>query len=78
LEAAEIFGADITNAHKEDAGRILSDALRKFLEGLDVPNGIGALGFKKSDVGALVEGTLPQVRFEHILEILHFFFMVFW
>ncbi|KAJ3416761.1 signal recognition particle subunit srp68 [Chytridiales sp. JEL 0842] len=62
LEAAEIFGADIGRVRHEDAGRILSDALRKFLQDLDVPDGIGALGFKKDDVENLVLGTLPQHR----------------
>lgn len=62
LEVAEIFGADTSRAHLADAGQILSDALRKFLHDLDVPDGIGALGFEKSDVKMLVEGTLPQHR----------------
>ncbi|KAJ3298521.1 Hydroxyacid-oxoacid transhydrogenase, mitochondrial [Borealophlyctis nickersoniae] len=62
LEAAQLFGADITNAKMADAGLILSDALRKFLYNLDVPDGIGALGFAKDDVKKLVEGTLPQHR----------------
>ncbi|KAI8621225.1 putative hydroxyacid-oxoacid transhydrogenase, mitochondrial-like protein [Chytriomyces sp. MP71] len=62
LEAAAIFGVDISNAKLGDAGKILSDALRKFLYELDVPNGISAIGFKKSSVEALVAGTLPQHR----------------
>ncbi|KAJ3097095.1 Hydroxyacid-oxoacid transhydrogenase, mitochondrial [Phlyctochytrium planicorne] len=62
LEAAKIFGADITNAKLEDSGKILSDALRKFLDTLDVPDGLSSLGFKKEQIPALVEGTLPQHR----------------
>ncbi|KAI8806366.1 alcohol dehydrogenase [Cladochytrium replicatum] len=62
LEAAKIFGVDISNAKREDAGLILSEALRKFLHGLDVPDGISALGFKAEDIPNLVEGTLPQHR----------------
>ncbi|KAI8922372.1 alcohol dehydrogenase [Powellomyces hirtus] len=62
LEAAALFGADITNAKLADAGPILSDALRKFLHKLDVPNGISALGYTKDDTKMLVEGTLPQHR----------------
>jgi hydroxyacid-oxoacid transhydrogenase len=27
-----------------------------------VPNGLGAIGFTKADIPALVEGTLPQHR----------------
>ncbi|KAI8851359.1 alcohol dehydrogenase [Chytridium lagenaria] len=62
LEAAQIFGADVTNAKLDDAGKILADALRKFLDTLDVPNGLSALGFKKEQVAELVQGTLPQHR----------------
>lgn len=30
--------------------------------GLDVPRGLEAIGYKGSDVGELVQGTLPQRR----------------
>ncbi|TPX73594.1 hypothetical protein CcCBS67573_g05140 [Chytriomyces confervae] len=62
LEVAAIFGVDVSRARLGDAGKILSDALRKFLNELDVPNGIGALGFEKSIIGDMVLGTLPQHR----------------
>ncbi|KAJ3173030.1 Hydroxyacid-oxoacid transhydrogenase, mitochondrial [Geranomyces variabilis] len=62
LEAAALFGADISNAKQADAGPILSDAIRKFLHVLDVPNGISALGYTKDDTNMIVEGTLPQHR----------------
>ncbi|TPX43643.1 hypothetical protein SeMB42_g04655 [Synchytrium endobioticum] len=62
LECAAIFGVDITNVKKGDAGLALSDALRKFLHDLRIPNGIKAMGFDRSDINALVEGTLPQHR----------------
>ncbi|KAJ3393984.1 hypothetical protein HDU84_000483 [Entophlyctis sp. JEL0112] len=62
LEIAGMFGVDVARAKKEDAGRILSDALRGFLFDLDVPNGISAFGFGKGDVKALMRGTLPQHR----------------
>lgn len=62
LEAAQIFGADTSNAKLADAGLILSDALRTFLHRLDVPNGISAFGFNKSQIPDLVSGTLPQHR----------------
>lgn len=63
MQVAEVFGADITNANPEDAGAILSDALRNFLASLgDQPMGIKALGYSRSDIPALVESTLPQRR----------------
>jgi len=33
-----------------------------FMQRLNVPNGLSALGYTASDIPALVEGTLPQHR----------------
>ncbi|KAJ3180568.1 Hydroxyacid-oxoacid transhydrogenase, mitochondrial [Gaertneriomyces sp. JEL0708] len=62
IEAAQLFGVDTSRLRKEDAGKALSDALRKFLHELDVPNGLKAVGYGLQDVDKLVEGTLPQHR----------------
>ena len=62
LEAAEALGADITRARPEDAGRILADRIVWFMQQLNVPNGLRAIGYQSSDIPALVEGTLPQHR----------------
>ncbi|KAF9927677.1 Hydroxyacid-oxoacid transhydrogenase, mitochondrial [Linnemannia zychae] len=63
FKAAEIFGADLSKVRKgESAGPLLAEQLTKFLEGLGVPDGIGALGYTKADIPALVKGTLPQHR----------------
>lgn len=63
LAAAEAFGVDVSNAKKESAGEILSEALSEFLVGLgDQPRGLRALGFGSEHVEELVEGTLPQRR----------------
>ena len=64
LQAADIFGADITNAKAESAGEILSEALKDFLYNKlgDQPHGIKALGFTRDDIGSLVDGAVPQRR----------------
>jgi hydroxyacid-oxoacid transhydrogenase len=63
LAAAEVFGKDVSNAKKESAGEILSEALAEFLVKLgDQPRGLKALGFGSGHVDDLVEGTLPQKR----------------
>jgi hydroxyacid-oxoacid transhydrogenase len=62
LVAAEILGADVTRAKPEDAGKILSDQLVKVMQRLKMPNGLSSVGYGKSDIPALVQGTLPQAR----------------
>ncbi len=62
LVAAGILGADVSRAKPEDAGKILSDRLVAIMQRLKVPNGLRAIGYAKSDIPALVEGTLPQAR----------------
>ena len=62
LHAAEVLGADVSNATEADAGRVLADTIIDFMRRLDVPNGLQALGYTTEDIPALVEGTLPQHR----------------
>ena len=63
LQAAAVFGRDISNAKEADAGAILSDAIREFLIKLgDQPRGIKEIGYERSDLPGLVDGTLPQKR----------------
>ncbi|GFR23911.1 hydroxyacid-oxoacid transhydrogenase, mitochondrial [Trichonephila clavata] len=62
LEAAEALGKDVTKAKREDAGLILADAVRDFMNDLGIENGLTDLGFSSADIPALVEGTLPQHR----------------
>jgi len=62
LAAAEILGADVSRASLADAGKILAARITHFMQRLKVPNGLGALGYSRSDIPALVKGTLPQHR----------------
>jgi len=62
LECAEILGADISRVKREDAGLVISDALKKVMYDLQIPNGLEALGYTKADIPGLVTGTLPQER----------------
>jgi len=63
LQAAELFGVDITNAKAEDAGAVLSDAIKKFLAKLGgQPMGIKRLGYGRGNIEGIVEATLPQRR----------------
>lgn len=62
LRAAEVLGADVRGAKAEDAGRILADRLREVMHGLEIPDGLRAVGYERADIPKLVEGTLPQHR----------------
>ena len=62
LRAAEILGADVSNAKEADAGEILADRILHFMRRLNVPNGLKAVGYGREDIPALVQGTLPQHR----------------
>jgi hydroxyacid-oxoacid transhydrogenase len=62
LEAAAALGADVSHAQMNDAGRILADRITWFMQRLNTPNGLRAIGYSSADIPALVEGTLPQHR----------------
>ncbi len=62
LEAAAALGADVRHADLDDAGAILSDRIIEFMQQLDIPNGLSAVGYTIADVPDLVAGTLPQHR----------------
>jgi hydroxyacid-oxoacid transhydrogenase len=62
LEAAEALGADVSGRRNGDAGEVLADRITWFMQRLNVPNGLRAIGYATTDIPALVEGTLPQHR----------------
>ncbi|MCF8038857.1 MAG: iron-containing alcohol dehydrogenase [Desulfohalobiaceae bacterium] len=62
LQAAEALGADVSGAGPEDAGEVLAERIQYFMQRLNIPNGLSAVGYSEADVPALVEGTLPQHR----------------
>lgn len=75
LEIAQIFGADISNAKREDAGQILKEQLQDFLYnklGSKQPRGIEDLGFGAKDLDLLVSGALPQRRVMTLAKPIHF------
>ncbi|XP_029661920.1 probable hydroxyacid-oxoacid transhydrogenase, mitochondrial [Formica exsecta] len=62
LEAAELLGADVKNAKRADAGKILADTMKEYMRVMKIENGLTELGFNKEDIPTLVQGTLPQHR----------------
>ena len=62
LQAAAALGASVSGVKKEDAGKVLADRITWFMQQLETPNGLKAIGYSTADIPALVEGTLPQHR----------------
>ena len=62
LHAARLMGADVSGASPEDAGELLADRIVRLMRQIDMPNGLGEVGYGPGDVGQLVAGTLPQHR----------------
>lgn len=54
-------GADVRQVKRQDAGAVLAETLRHILFDLQVEDGLGAVGYNREDIPALVRGTLPQV-----------------
>lgn len=62
LYAASLLGVDVAGVRPDEAGSLLADTLIDIMRQLDMPNGLGAVGYGPDDVDALVAGTLPQHR----------------
>lgn len=62
LTAAAALGADIKGVPEAEAGECLAATVIGFMKRLDLPNGLGDIGYTEADIPKLVEGTLPQHR----------------
>ena len=77
LEVASILATGGESSEKflnhstKDAGKILADVLRQFLQDVHVDDGLRALGYTPSDIPALVKATLPQQRVTKLAPLAH-------
>jgi alcohol dehydrogenase class IV len=62
LRAAGLLGADTRDAGREDAGEVLAAELIRIMRAVDMPNGLGGVGYTEDDIAALTEGAFPQQR----------------
>lgn len=60
--AARLLGAEMSGISDDEIGEVLAQAIIKLLRAIEMPNGLGAIGYQPKDVGALVEGAIPQHR----------------
>jgi alcohol dehydrogenase class IV len=62
LEAAAGLGADTRGAALGDAGEVLGSAVVRLMREAGAPNGVSGVGYRGTDIAALVAGTVPQAR----------------
>ena len=64
LELAAILNGRDVNVTRDgdDAGQIISDAIKVFFHDLGLPGGLKGIGFTEANIDGLVQGTLPQRR----------------
>lgn len=60
--AAELIGADVSDAAPGEEGEALAQAVIEVMKAVGMPNGLRAVGYTEADVDALVAGVLPQHR----------------
>jgi hydroxyacid-oxoacid transhydrogenase len=60
LRAAELLAPRMERP--DDPAEVLPAALVALMRDIEIPNGIGGVGYDKSDIGDLVEGTMKQQR----------------
>ncbi len=60
LRAAELLAPRMEQP--DDPAEVLPAALVSLMRDIEIPNGIGGVGYDKSDIGDLVEGTMKQQR----------------
>ena len=59
LEAAALLGADVRGA---EPGEAVSARIAELMQATGMPNGLAGVGYDRSDVAALTEGTIVQQR----------------
>ena len=62
LEAARLLGADTTGALPDDAGALLARRIIDMSREIQLPDGIGGVGYTTRDILPLVDRTMPQQR----------------
>jgi alcohol dehydrogenase class IV len=60
LHAAALLAPDAEKLN--DPGEQLPSAVIDLMRDIDIPNGIGAVGYTEADIGDLVPGTMKQQR----------------
>ncbi len=60
--AAALLGVNTGRMSQAEASYALADAVIELMRDIEIPNGIGALGFNEKDIPEMAEGALKQQR----------------
>lgn len=62
LEAAGCLGADVRDATPDDAGEVVAARIISLMQAVEMPNGIGGIGFDVGDAESLADSAVRQRR----------------
>jgi hydroxyacid-oxoacid transhydrogenase len=62
VRAAQLLGANVNGLSSAEMREVLPNTLLSLMRDTGIVNGLAALGYGESDIGALIEGTLKQQR----------------
>ncbi|MHA2122667.1 MAG: alcohol dehydrogenase, partial [Promethearchaeota archaeon] len=62
LNAAQLMGVETSGLDPNNAGEIIAEKFIELMKATGIPNGLSAVGYGKSDIEEMVQGTLPQHR----------------
>jgi len=62
LLIAKYLGVNVEGVSPDQAGEVLSEAIRKLMKDIKFPNGLSEVGYTEKDIPDLVEGTLKIQR----------------
>jgi alcohol dehydrogenase class IV len=62
LEVAAALGAETTDVGPQEAGALLAERLAGMMRETGLPSGLAELGYRETDVPALVKGAIAQQR----------------
>jgi hydroxyacid-oxoacid transhydrogenase len=62
LTGAELLGADVRDAARQDAGEIVASELIRLMRATGIPNGLSGVGYNNNDIVSLTEGAFLQQR----------------
>lgn len=62
LEGAQLLGAEVRDVAPDESGELVARHLETMMQATGMPNGVGGVGYDKTDIPGLVTGAIAQQR----------------